>query len=164
MSQKGFSLIELLAGMAVSSLIMVVVVPVIFQVVLGTSRNNNQAVAISDSSLAVVRIKRDLMMAQSTDLVDGEPTPRSSITLTWTDLTSGEPAEEHSSTYALSGTKLYRTYDGTSVTLVAAHVSSLGFTRNDRVIMVTITSTSPSFPPRSETLPFRVYIRSDTVA
>ena len=164
MSRKGFTLIELLIGMAISTMIGAVSVPTIYTLIQGTARNNSQVVSLTDVNQATVRIERDLQMAQTTSLVDGDSVPQISVTLTWTDF-SGESTSEpvqHTSTYALTDTKLYRTYDGAQ-TLAAAHVSSLGFTRNGRLVTVTITSTAPEFPHRSETLVFKVYLRSEAV-
>ncbi|MBI4185981.1 MAG: prepilin-type N-terminal cleavage/methylation domain-containing protein [Chloroflexi bacterium] len=164
MNQKGFTLIELLLAMAVGAMIMTGIVLAIFQVSWGTDRSNSQVVALADVAQAAHRIKKDLIMAQSTDLIDGNPVPQSSISLTWIDYTlfTSSSATAHASSYLLSGTLLQRTYDGT-VSIVGRNITSLGFTQNGRVINVAITATGPKIQQRQETLQFSVHMRPEEV-
>ncbi|MBA7670412.1 hypothetical protein ES703_78558 [subsurface metagenome] len=161
MKQKGFTLIELLVALAVGGLVIMSAVAVIYQVMWGTSRTNSQVVALTDVHQAALRLKKDLVMAQTTDLTDGYP--QNSATLSWTDYTSFDPEEnkDHSSAYnLLSDGVLQRTYDGT-MSIVGRNVTYLNFTRNDRVINVVITATEGDMTPRSETLEFSVYLRGE---
>lgn len=161
MRQKGIVLIELLGAMAVGSLVMVGALAVIYQVVWGTSRANSQVTSLVDVDQAALAVKRDMAMTQTTDLIDGDSVPRSSISGNWTDRTMfGTGNQTHSIAYALSGTNLLRTYDGTA-SIVGRRITSLGFTRSGRVITVLITATSARALPRSETLRFSVYTRRD---
>ncbi len=164
MRQKGFTLVELLVALAVGSLVIMGAFGVIYQVVWGTSRTNSQVVALTDVHYAALQLKKDLIMAQTTDLTDG--VPQNSATLSWTDYTS--PSEEfgweedrdHSSAYnLLSDGVLQRTYDETITSIVGRNITSLNFTRNGRVINVVITATKGDVTPRSETLEFSVYLR-----
>jgi prepilin-type N-terminal cleavage/methylation domain-containing protein len=170
MKQKGFTLIELLVALAVGGLVMMSAVAVIYQVMWGTSRTNSQVVALTDVHYAALRIKKDLVMAQTTDLTDG--VPQDSATLSWTDYTSFDTEEnkDHSSAYnLLSDGVLQRTYDyekpSETTSIVGRNITSLEFTLNpngdnDRVIKVVITATEGDFTPRSETLEFSVYLRT----
>ena len=160
MRQKGFTLIELLVALAVGGLVIMSAVAVIYQVFWGTSRTNSQVVALTDVHQAALRLKKDIVMTQTTDLTDG--VPQDSVTLSWTDYTSFDPEEnkDHSSAYNLLGDGvLQRTYDGI-MSIVGRNITSLEFTRNDRVINVVITATEGDFTPRSETLRFSVYLRT----
>jgi len=159
MRQKGFTLIELLVALAVGGLVIMSAVGVIYQVVWGTSRTNSQVVALTDVHQAALRLKKDIVMAQTTDLIDGYP--QDSAVLSWTDYTSFDPEEnkDHSSAYnLLSDGELQRTYDGT-MSIVGRNITSVDFTRDGRVINVVITATEGDFTPRSETLKFSVYLR-----
>jgi len=162
MKQAGFTLVELLVVLAIGSVILVGASMSFYQIVWGTGRNNSQVVALTNVNQAALAIKKDLMMTQNTDLT-GE-VPQSSVTLSWTDYTgfSSENSTSHNCQYTLSGTELRRTYDGV-MSIVARHITGLGFTQNDRVINVTITATGPSVPQRSATVEFSGFIRSEEI-
>jgi len=160
MRQKGFTLIELLVALAVGGLVIMSAVAVIYQVFWGTSRTNSQVVALTDVHQAALRLKKDIVMTQTTDLADG--VPRDSVTLSWTDYTSFEEEEnkDHSSAYnLLSDGVLQRTYDGTT-SIVGRNITYVSFTQDGRVINVVITATKGGVTPRSETLEFSVYLRT----
>ena len=164
MRQKGFTLVELLFTMALSSVILAGTVVSIHQVVLGTGRSSSQAVALTDVSQAAVAIKKDLMVTQSTNLTDGDPVPKSSVMLRWTDYTGFESENEtnHFSSYFLSGTELQRTYDGT-LSIVGRNITSISFTQEGRSIDVEITATGPGAAQKNETLRFSTFIRAEEV-
>lgn len=164
MKQAGFTLVELLVTLAIGSVILVGASMSFYQIVWGTGRNNSQAVALTNVNQAALSIKKDLMMTQNTNLTDGNPVPQSSVTLSWTDYTgfSSENSSSHNCQYTLSGTELRRTYDGV-VSIVARHITDLGFTQDGRVINVTITATGPSVPQRSATVEFSGFIRSEEI-
>jgi len=161
MKQKGFTLIELLVALAVGGLVIMSALGVIYQVMWGTSRTNSQVVALTDVHQAALRIKKDIVMAQTTDLAYG--VPQDSATLSWTDYTSFgdlEPEERiHASSYELLGNELQRTYDGTT-SIVGRNITSVNFSQDGRVINVVITATEGDVTPRSETLEFSVYLRT----
>ena len=159
MGQKGFTLIELLVALVVGSLVMIAALGVTYQVVWGTSRTNSQVVVLTDVHQAALWLKKDLQMAQITDLTDG--VPQNSATLSWTDFTLFDPEEDkaHSIAYnLLSDGVLQRTYDGTT-SIAGRNITSLNFTQDGRVISVVITATEGDATPRSETLEFSVYLR-----
>jgi prepilin-type N-terminal cleavage/methylation domain-containing protein len=151
MNQKGFTLIEIMAVMAVSGLIMAVALLSIYQIVWGAERSNDQVLALTDVHYAALWIKQDLQMSQVTDLTDGDPVPQSSVSLNWTDYTGFAPEDErnHSSTYVLSGTELLRTYDGTT-RIIGRHITSIDFIQDGNVITCNITATGPGIPERTE--------------
>ena len=178
MRQKGFTLIELLVMLAVGGLVMMGAVSVIFQVVWGTSRTNSQVVALTDAHQVALRLKKDLQMAQLgegdfpaggniviTLTPGGDPT----ATLGWMDYnTSFDPEEnkDHTSSYnLLDDGKLRRIYDyekpSETTSIVGRNITSVDFTQDGRVINVVITATEGDVTPRSETLQFSVYLRSE---
>jgi len=164
MRQKGFTLIELLGAMAVSAMVMMGIVLILAQVMTGSDRNRNQVVALTDVNQAALAIKKDLQMAQSTDLADGEPAPQGSVELTWIDYSGFETETQynHCSSYTLSGSELRRTYDGVD-RVIGRHITYIGFTQNGRMINVVITATGPEPSQRNETLQFSIRMRTEEV-
>jgi len=162
MNQKGFTLIELLVAMALGAILLTGLVLSIHQVVWGTGRSSNHVVAMTDVNHAALSVKKDIQMAQDTDLTDGDPVPQSSVTLTWTDYTGFEESDNktHYSTYTLSGIELHRDHDGT-VSIISRHITSVGFTQNDRIVTANITATGPGFPERIKTLKFSMQMRPE---
>lgn len=163
MRQKGFTLVEVLVVMAVGGILMTGIVVGIFQVFWGTSRSTSQVTALTDIDRAALAIKKDLMMTQSTNLADNSPIPQSSVTLTWTDYSGWASTDSnHSSSYALSGTNLVRTYDGVSSN-VSRYITSVGFTRNGGFITVIITATGYGAQQRNATLKFSALTRAGAI-
>ena len=163
MKQKGFTLVEVLVVLAVGSVLLTGAVLSIQQLTMGTGRSNSQVIALTDVNQAALRIKKDLMMIQNTDLTDNVPQP-GSVWLGWTDYTglAGDNAT-HSISYTLAGTELKRTYDDATTSIVGRNITSIVFTQDGRVISATITATGPGFPPRSKTLTFSVYTRTEGI-
>jgi len=158
MGQRGFTLLEILVGLAVGSVLLLAALLSINQILVSTGRSNSQVVVLEEVHRAALRIKKDIQAhtsANLTDLQDG------STTFSWIDLTGLVP-ENHNSIYSLSGTELVRTFDDTP-SILGRHIESLNFTDNGTYIYVVITATSSTFPPRSETLSFRVYKRTGEV-
>jgi len=166
MKQKGFTLIEILVVMAVSGMVMAVALLTIYQIVWGTERSNDQVMALTDAHYAAMWLKWDLQMAQNTNLADGNPVPKSSVSLSWIDNTGFVAANEsaHSSNYTLSGTELLRNCDG-KTKIVGRHISSIGFIQNGSVVTCNLTATGPGIMERVENLEFSVitHMRSEEV-
>ena len=156
MKQKGFTLIEIMAVMAVGGMIMTVALLSIYQVVWGSARSNDQVSALTDVNYAALWVKKDLQMAQYTNLAE-EGVPQSPpVTLSWIDNTgwAGDNAT-HSANYILSGTELVRTYDGTP-RVVGRYISDIWFTQEGRVITCSITATGSGILEREEPLGFSI--------
>ena len=166
MKQKGFTLIEIVLALAVGGMVMAAVMAGIYQVVWGTARTNDQVAALTDVNFATLWIKKDLQMAQETNLTDGDSNPQSTVVLSWIDNTGWATENEsfHSSNYSLSGTDLMRTYDG-NTRVVGRYISDIGFTQSGRVINVSITATGPGSTKRDEPLLFNVltHMRTEEV-
>lgn len=169
MTQRGFTLIEILVAMAVGGVVLMCILSSIQMVTFGTARSNNQVVALDEVNRAFLYIKKDLSTYNDVDL-DVEPPDL--ITINWTDETFHPQvgAREHEVAYSLSGTELLRIYtiDGisTPAQIIGRHITYLSFTRTGefgRFIDVVITATKGEMIPRSETLSFSVYQLKEVV-
>ena len=158
MGQRGFTLIEILVTLAIGSVLLVGAFLSINQILLSTGRSNSQVVVLEEVHRAALRIKKDIQAHTSANLTDLQYGP---TTFSWIDQTDFAPEDErnHNSIYSLSGTELVRTFDD-APSILGRHTTSLSFTDNGTYIYVVITATSSTFPPRSETLSFRVYQRT----
>ena len=164
MNQKGFTLIEILVVMMISSLVIVGVVASMFQISWGIVRTNDQLVALNDINSIVPWLKRDIQFAQYSDLTPEAP-PQSSLSLHWLDLSffSTEESIVHDSDYSLSGTDLLRTYDGMTRT-IGRNIASIGFTQDGYKISCSITATGPpEGMEHAKTIIFSVLMRSAEV-
>ncbi|MFC1949208.1 type II secretion system protein J [Chloroflexota bacterium] len=161
MRQRGFTVIEILVTLAVSSVIALVVLLSLTQVFQGTGRSNSQVIVLDDLHRVALQVKKDLQSQQSANLTDLQYNP---TTFYWTEQTGFAPEDErdHYSTYSLSGTTLQRTADNIT-SILGRHITYLSFTENGEYIDAVITATSSTFPPRTETLNFSVNKRTEEV-
>lgn len=160
MRQRGFTLIELLVTLAVGTVLLMGALLTVNQLLVNTGRSNSQVVVLDEVHRAALQIKKDIQAHQSANLTDLQYRP---TTFYWTDQTGLVP-EDHDSTYSLSDTELIRTFDSTTG-ILGRHIEYLSFTENvtenGECVDVVITATSSTFPPRSETLIFSVYKRTE---
>jgi len=131
--QRGMTLVELLVASAIAAMLVGVLGSAIFQFMQATEQGNDQFRAMQDIRNAGHWIAWDGKGAQTTNLIEGTD-PVESVTLSWTD-----GGRAHTSTYSLSGTDLRRDHNGT-VTTVARHISSVGFSISQGVITTTLIS------------------------
>lgn len=151
-TQRGATLIELLASMAIAALISGIAGTTLFQILDTTHRNNDRFTALHEVDNTHYWIGKDARSAQLTNLGDGNPAVNS-MTLSWID-GSGVP---HSSSYSLFGSELRRNYDGAVLSL-ARNLSSIQFSRSSQLITVSVVS-SPGSPKNDEARSFYVYLR-----
>lgn len=161
--QRGNTLLELIAGMAITVMIGSAVVGLIFQEWGGTTTAKTYVTAAHEIGNAARWISQDGIMAGSTDLVE-EAAPVDSLTLTWIEQYDFANIP-HSSSYSLEGSQLRRDYDG-NVTTVARNISKIEFFQTGRLLTVSI-SCAPRWW-RSETVEktYSIYLRAaegDTV-
>lgn len=164
MNQKGFTLIEVLVAMLVGGMLMAGIVTAVFQIVYGAGQIKEESVALSDIDSAAHWLTRDVVLGQSTDLVDGAPLPVSQMTLTWNDSTWWAEQEEsiaHYVTYTYSGTALQRNYDGV-VTTVGRHLTNVRFSLDGRLVTITLTSSLEEEPRSTVTRSYKIYMRAET--
>ena len=157
--QKGMTLLELLAAMAITALIMVGALAVIFQEYGGTDIAKTKVTAAHEISNAARRISQDGMMAESTELVEGAA-PVNQLTLNWIERYDFANIP-HSSNYSLCGTELRRNYDGAEAT-VARNISKIGFSQSGDLLTVSISCTPQWWAPdRTVQKTYRIYLRTD---
>lgn len=149
-------------AMAVGGMVMAGILTGIFQILYGTGEIKRESVALADIDNAAHWLTRDVVMGQSTDLVDGAPEV-SQMTMTWNDYT-GWAGEEgyvsHSVTYTYSGTELQRNYDGV-VTTIGRYLTDVGFSLDGRCVTVALTS-SPEGESRSAvTRTYLIHMRAE---
>lgn len=163
MMQKGFTLLELIIALGISTLVMASGVAFIFQAYSTTRDARSYNTILAQLDVATSQIRKDLYMAHDTDLIDGEP--KNSIDISWTNFlaTSNLTGVPYSSSYTFNGTSLIRTYDDSeniTVSIVGRNITSLTFTQNGRFFDVVITATSNGTRPVSKTIEFSAYRRS----
>ena len=171
LNSPGFTLIEMLVALAVGAVILTGSVMGIFQIMVSTGRANNQVVSLTDINRAALAIKNDLMMALTTDFVDGEP--QSSANLSWFDYTSSFGTSfqtDYSVSYSLSNKQLRRNYNG-AVSIVGRNITSISFTQSTvtqsgdpvRSVSVALSSSNTTAPSGIETLTFSVHLRPQVI-
>ena len=155
--EKGATLLELLASMAIVAYIIGGVGTLIYQEVNGTAMAKTSVTVSREIGNAARLISQDGAMAASTNLIAGAQST-DQLTLTWVEYSEfvGLP---HVASYWLEGTKLRRDYDGT-VTTVAQNISEVKFTQTDRLLTVSI-SCNPRWWILDETVEetYRVSLR-----
>lgn len=173
MREKGFTLIELVVALAVGAVILTGAVLGIYQIMVATSRATNQVVSLTDINRAALAIKNDLLMTQTTDMVDGVA-KIGSVNLGWFDYTSSFGTSfqtDHSVSYSRSSNKqLQRNYDG-AVSTVGRNITYISFTQSTiilsgksvRSVSVVLSSSNTTPPSGIETLKFNVHLRSEEI-
>lgn len=155
--QKGTTLLELLVALSIVALIMGGVVALIFQEYRGTNLAKTYVTAAHEIRRAARWISQDMMMAESTDLIEGTEST-DNVTLNWierydfTDL-------PHSCSYYLLDDQLQRNYDGT-ITTVAQNISMVDFSQTGRLVTVSISCTPRWWNPNNTVeKTYRIYLR-----
>lgn len=156
--QKGMTLLELMAAMAIMVLVMVGALAVIFQEYGGTDIAKTKVTAAHEISNAARRISQDGMMAENTNLME-EVDPVNQLTLNWIERYDFANIP-HSSNYTLYGTELRRNYDGVETT-VARNISQLEFSQSGDLLTVSISCTPQWWAPdRTVQKTYRIYLRT----
>ncbi len=128
---RGFTLPEVLVSMGILTVVMSTIGIALFQALDTQTGVVDDGLAINELRKGLSWFAKDVKMARSTDMVDGAPAV-SSVTFTWTD--EFQDAEvDHTSSYALVGDQLVRTYDGNAHT-VARRVVSVAFSLSSRTV------------------------------
>ena len=158
MKQSGFTLIEVLVVVAISGVILTGAFATLQQIMQGTFSNNNKTVVLSDINNAAGYIRRDIQMAQDTNLpVDG--TPQNSVTFDWYDFTLFITDNiSHSVAYTLTDTNLLRNYDDTP-SIIGRHITNISFSQDGEFINVSITANVYGWQEKGKTISFSIYMR-----
>ncbi len=155
--QKGMTLLELMAGMAITVVIVGAVVGLIYQEWAGTATAKTYVTAAHEIGNAARWISQDGMMAGSTDLVE-EAAPADNLTLTWIERYDFVNIP-HSSSYSLEGSQLRRDYDGT-VTIVARNISKIAFFQTGNLLTVSITCAPRWWRSATVEKTYSIYLRT----
>ena len=157
--QKGATLLELLASMAIVGIIMMGVVSLIFSEARGTAIARTSVTAGHEISNAARWLSEDGWMAEITNLVDGAD-PVDHLTLNWIERYDFTEIP-HCSSYYLSGTQLLRDYDG-AVSIVARKISNIEFFQVGSLITVSIDCSPRWAGDSAKTIQkiYRIYLRT----
>ena len=133
--ERGVTLAEMLMSIGILTIVVGMVGSTMWQSTQIHSRVLGDGVAINELRNGLGMFADDVKSAQSSDLPT-DSSPATSVVLSWTD-EYNDLVTPHSSTYALSGSKLIRTYDGVDI-VVARSVVSVSFSLTARTISGTI--------------------------
>ncbi|MFC2056462.1 type II secretion system protein J [Chloroflexota bacterium] len=162
MAQKGFTLVEIMVILALSSIILTASVLTIQQIFITTERSNERSIALAEINRAAIHIKKDIQSSTTSNLTDLQVAP---TTLEWTDHTGFTSIDkrQHSSSYSLSG-KVLSNINADNVTIILGrNIESVIFSGsgNGTYIDVVITANNSTLPGRSEILSFSARMRTD---
>jgi prepilin-type N-terminal cleavage/methylation domain-containing protein len=155
-NQKGFALIELLAVIGISAMVMSYLVPFIFSVTKGPGTIRSEINSTLQVQNAARWITRDAKLAIDNNLEDGAEAV-DNLTIQWTE-TYLEINEEHTVQYYVSEGELKRDCDGDVITIAYA-ISNIEFSQNSSVISIGITCTPEDAPEQSEQGIYHVTLR-----
>lgn len=152
--QRGFLLVEFVAGMGIASVLASIVVSSVYQLYKASDSGAARVETLTEVRKATLWLSRDIRQASSSDLSDGAPAV-GDADFTWTD-SVGAP---HTCSYALTATDLQRTCDST--TIVAAHkVSGLAFSRSGGLVAIGFTVTPDGGTSFAEDVSLNVSMRA----
>lgn len=144
-NQAGFTLIEFVMALAITTIISGVITATIFQVISGSGRTNNHMIAIRQAQEAGFEISRDAQQAQSVTLadeaVDDPDGSRFPLVLTWTDW----DGNSNTVNYKIESAELQRQKNGGDWGCVAQYVNTdptktyCDFTDGKLTLQITIT-------------------------
>jgi len=155
--ERGTTLLDLIAGMAITALILCGIIGLIFQEWRGTAIGKTSVTVAHEIGYAARMLSQDGAMAQSTDLV-GEAQPVNNLTLTWIERQEFLDLPHYSS-YCLEENQLRREYDGI-VTTVARNISNIEFSQTGRLLTVSISCTPQWWVPDGTVeKTYRIYLR-----
>ena len=170
-NQRGFTLIELVVGLAVAGLVMPLISSSIFQISRGTEQIMARTVATADVANLAPWLHRDLAVAQTivdpvtqAPLIDCASGTQPSILASWTDQTGWATADpQHYAKYSIEPgtTVLMREYDGAEG-VVARHITGLAFCEDaDGLVHLDVTSTIQGATVYTRSLFFYVAPRAE---
>ena len=154
---QGFTLLELLVGLAIIGLILPGISEVIYQIINVTSSSQNHVLAVTQVQNAGHWINNDTTMANKPVIFDNSANPANPrLTLEWNNDVYVTGGDHHFVKYYLSNNQLTRQYcdsSGNTIlssAIVAYYVTGFSFTTvNANTIMLTITATVGKASPET---------------
>ena len=149
--QDGFTLVEVLIALGIAALITSTIGTAIFQILDRSARGGETVRALNDIQNAGQWLYLDGERAETTDLVENDPSVASMV-LSWV-----ADGQSHTVSYSITGTELVRDHNGV-VTTVARYVSNADFSISNRLITVNLTST-PGSTGASKDITYSIWLR-----
>ncbi len=148
--QKGFTLIEMIAVIAIAGLIFIAAAGTISQMFIINAQSTTRMIVVKQVESAIHWVSRDMQMAQTVKTDDPNPTV---LTLTWVEWNN--PENSVNVTYTLNNGDLRRNHSVDVETIVARHIdiesTSVDHTGGELNFTITITATLGGLRPASET-------------
>jgi prepilin-type N-terminal cleavage/methylation domain-containing protein len=156
-SHQGFTLIEILVGMALTAILITGIVVTIFQVNTGTAQTKNSMYALRQVQTVGYYISRDALQADSINVTGNTSFP---VTLTWTD-PDPVTGREYNIKYEYDETTryIYREDldDGTVIRIAENIEPTPSFSTNGSgYYILTITANVSGYQPASETRTYEI--------
>lgn len=142
-SQKGFTLLELLIGVAISGLIVSFLGTAMYQIITVTDYGGDKMIAMHELQNVAYWANLDGQRASSVNGGD-------ELLLTLPD--------DSSITYVVEGTELHRTAGGSQMTL-ARNISGVSFSIEGRLITMTVTSSPEGRWDVSDNATYKICLR-----
>ena len=139
-------MVELITAVAVTGMIVTFLGTAIYHILTVSEYGNDELTALHELQNAAYWFNEDGQEAKAAIEVGGS---QSVLTLT----------DNSTVTYALDGTNLQRTIAG-QPTILARNISSAGFSVNNRIATMSLTSTPPGRNSVSENATYMIYLRS----
>ncbi len=169
--RRGFTLLELVVGLAVAGIVMPLIASTIFQLTRGTEQIRARTVSTADVAFLASWLHRDLAVAGTivdpatqAPLIDCASGTQPSIRVSWTDQTGWGVADpEHYAEYSIEPgtTVLNREYDGV-VGVVGRHITGLEVCEDAvGLVRLNVTSTVQGTTAYSRSLSFYVAPRAE---
>ena len=155
--QKGFTLLEIVVGLSISAALSCAAVGLIFYEISGTSEIKTSVCASSELTSADRWIGQDVMMAESTNLINGGASS-SNLSLSWIDRYEFSNIP-HTCTYSVDNSTLIRNYDGVEY-IIAKDITYTEFSLNNNILEVKISCTPQTLESRTVDKTFSVYLRT----
>ena len=157
-SQPGFTLIEILVGMALTGILITGIVITIFQVNIGTAQNENNMYALRQVQTAGYYISRDTLQAKCVGLGVNNGFP---VTLTWYDPGT---SDNHSIKYEYDSDTRYLTrtdlISNSTIRVADSIDSTISFTQNGTgYFILTATASMSGYQPASATRTYEIQPR-----
>ena len=157
-SQSGFTMIEILVGMALTGILITGIVLTIFQVNIGTAQNENNMYALRQVQTAGYYVSRDTLQARCIDLGIDSGFP---LTLSWFDPAT---SENHSVKYSYNSTTRYLTrtdlISNSTIRVAEGIDSTLSFTENGTgYFILNVTASMSGYQPASATRTYEIESR-----